>query len=327
MPSPSEHSDRPLRVRVTVPGVPPDFTLNIPGGGTSWDGCEFVLNPPDGEPCDFWFVLGFAREIETARVAPENTLFICGEPPAKKRFPRAFYRQFHRVIDTHGHSRHPRLEIHAPCLGWGIRDGYQELPSLPRPAKQNKVGVLCSSSTKTSGQRRRVDFLKRLKTEMGDDLVHFGRGFQPVENRMDAILPYRFQLVLENSRSPHYWTEKLASAYAGWAFPIYHGCPNLAEYFPGDSYQAIDIDDFDGSLKMIRGLLASEESDAEREAVRIARERLIEDYDLIKRLARLARRHHVPAKPERVVIRHYKAFRLLDRLGGIFGLGRAVRNA
>lgn len=316
--------DRPLRIRITIPSLPDGVVPGMPGNGASWNGCEFVLNPPSDDPCDFWIVMGFARDMETAWVAPENTLFINGEPLAKKQYPRAFYRQFHHVVDTHNHSRHPRLEIHAPCLGNGFHQPYDELPTMPRPDKQNKVGVICSSTTRTRGQKQRVRFLLRLKEAMGGQLVHFGRGFTPVEHRLDAILPYRFQLVMENSRSPHYWTEKLASAYVGWGFPIYHGCPNVGDYFPPESLCAINISDFDGSLTTIRRMLESPESESEIEAVGKARELLFDKYDRFKRYARLARRHYVDAPKELVTIRHYKAFRWQDRLGRPFGIGRAV---
>jgi hypothetical protein len=41
---------------------------------------------------------------------------------------------------------------------------------------------------------------------------------------------------LENSQSPHYWTEKLTDAYLGWAFPLYVGCPNVGDYFAKESF-------------------------------------------------------------------------------------------
>jgi len=66
-----------------MPMMPSDCALPIPGGGRQWRGCEFVVNDQDDAPCDFWIVMGFAHAKESAFVAPENTRFICGEPPAK----------------------------------------------------------------------------------------------------------------------------------------------------------------------------------------------------------------------------------------------------
>jgi hypothetical protein len=309
--------DKPLRVRLSIPCVPDDCELGIPGGGSIWGGCEFVVNPPDDSPCDYWIVLGNAHALESAWVAPENTLFICGEPPAKKRYPHAFYRQFDRVIDTHGWSRHPRLELFAPCLGWGIQEGYDFLANLDRPTKENRVGVVCSSSAKTPGQRQRLKFLDTLKKRLGDRVVHFGRGFNPLENKLDGILPYRFQLVLENSGSDHYWTEKLAGAYLGWGLPIYAGCFNLGEYFSQDAFLRVHLDQPDKAATMIEAWLSTSETEFEIEAVRVARASVMNDYNMAMRCATLARRHYQALEPRRLLIRHYKYFqkrRILQRL-------------
>lgn len=306
----------PIRVRVTVPFMRRGARLPLPGGAKVWGRCEFAVNPEDGGEHDFWVVLGFAHEWEHARVPAGNTLFICGEPPAKKRFPRAFYRQFGHVVDTHRHSRHPGLILHAPCLGWSVGGGQYRPVETPPPPKRNLVGVVCSSTAKTPGQRRRLRFLAALKEAMPEQIMHFGRGFRPVEDKLEAILPYRFQLVLENSQSPHYWTEKLADAYLGWAHPLYVGCPNVGDYFPRESFTPLNMDDLPGSVALIRRLLAEPEPDVARAALVEARRRMLEDYGVGVRCARLVEQLHRPGPPVRTEIRTYKAFRFWDRLIG-----------
>jgi len=100
--------------------------------------------------------------------------------------------------------------------------------------------------------------------------VHFGRGFQPIDDKMEAILPYRFHLVLENSVLPNYWTEKLADAYLGWAYPVYLGCPNVNEYMPGPALAFINGLDADSVAQRIVELLdaplGSEREDAMAES-------------------------------------------------------------
>lgn len=298
-----------LRVRLTMPLMPSDCDLPIPGGGNVWHNCEFVVNPPADDPCDFWIVCAYAHERETATVAPENTLFINGEPLEKKKYPRAFYQQFGRVVDTHSHSRHPHLELHASCLGWGVGGRYDPFAQMERPQKINRVGVVCSSTAQTDGQRKRLKFLAQLKAALGDDIAHFGRGFQPLEKKLDGILPYRFQLVLENCVADHYWTEKLADAYLGWGFPLYAGCPNLESYFDPAAFQRVSLEEPEQAIRLIRKLLATPESTAEIEAVRGARARILNDYNIISRCATLARRHYVAQPKQAVTLRDYKFFR------------------
>ena len=321
-----------LRVRLTIPCAPEGMSLNLPGGGNCWGGCEFVVNPPEDDPCDFWFVLGFAHDRERAFIARENTFFIGGEPPQKKVFSAGFYRQFHRVVETHAAVSHPRWELGNTCTGWlvgkslavsGDGSTYDVFSRMECPPKENRIGVVCSSTAKTPGQRRRLEFLDQLKRRLGDRVVHFGRGFTPVDDKLEAISPYRFQLVLENSISPNYWTEKLADAYLGWGYPLYVGCPNLERYFDRAAFQPLNMDDVDGAVKIIEQRLATPADERERAVLAVARERVLNDYHVVMRSGRLAQQHFQPASKRLVELRHYKAFRLRDRIGRWFGLGRA----
>lgn len=304
--------------------------MHLPGGSHRWGRCEFVINPPDADPCDYWIVLGYGFERETAVVAPCNTLFINGEPPAKKNYPRAFYRQFHRVVDNHTGSHHPRLTLDTACQGWHVgsklsgpgRDfPYDYFSALTRPAKQNKVGVVCSATAATPGQRQRLRFLEQLKQHFGDKIVHFGKGFVPVADKLEAILPYRFQLVLENSVSDHYWTEKLADAYLGWGFPLYVGCPNLAEYFDPRSFQFLDSNNVPEAIRIIEARLARPEDAEEITGLAEARRRVLNDHNLAMRCARMVEKNFVAAPKETVVIRDYKSFRWRDALRRWLGFG------
>lgn len=311
---------RTLQVRIStgfdVSGVP-YFT---PGESMRIGRCVFHFNPPDDEDCDFWIIFGNPRHGETARVAPCNTLLIVGEPPAKKKYPARYYRQFSHVVDTHDGSKHPGLVMDAPCLFWlvgfswtrkGFIYGYDYLKSLANPEKSNRVSVVCSNAANTSGQRRRLVFLELLKQRLGDKIVHYGKGFQPVDDKMEAILPHRFHLVLENSQSAHYWTEKLADAYLGWAFPLYVGCPNIGAYFDPSSLIPMNMDDLDGSVTTIERLLKSPRGENEAKVVAEAREKLLETYNPFQRFSMWVERFYQEEPSTMVRILSPKSFQPL----------------
>ena len=78
------------------------------------------------------------------------------------------------------------------------------------------------------------------------------------------------------------WTEKLADAFLGYTVPIYHGCPNVYDYFPKESVIQIDIHDVEGSISKIKEIIAREgEYEKRLSAVKEARRRVIEEYNLL----------------------------------------------
>ncbi len=318
-----------LLVRAHMDAASGGMELLTPGASLHWGRCRFDFNPAPGGRADFSVVLYNARPYDRFVCAPENTLFIAGEPLAKKRYPGAFYRQFGHVVDSHAESGHPGLHVSALGLNWHVgldhatrayRYGYDHLTALACPVKENRIAVVCSNASKTEGQRQRLALLDALKRRLGERLVHFGRGFTPIDDKMDAILPYRFHLVLENSVLPNYWTEKLADAYLGWAFPVYLGCPNVAEYLPGEALVSINGLDADSVARRIAELL-DEPLDSGREAALAeARRRVLNVYNPFAWAAHWAERLYRPELAERtLILRSHKAFRGFPR-GHLFRL-------
>jgi hypothetical protein len=190
------------------------------------------------------------------------------------------------------------------------RFGYQDLVSLPKPEKENKIAVICSDLKATEGQRERLRFLEALKGFLGDKIVHYGRGFEPIPDKFDAILPYAYHLVMENSRVPHYWSEKLADAYLGYAFPFYLGAPNLEYYFPRDAFENVFADQPEKAAELISWALSNDLYGKRESALAEARNRVLNDYNFFTHLVRLADANYQPEAAKREVrILSHKAFR------------------
>jgi hypothetical protein len=325
-------TDASILTRINMDCAPGGLDLLTPGGSLRWGGCRFDVNPEPGGRADFCVVLGNARPRDRFVAAPENTLFIAGEPLSKKLYPQSFYRQFGHVVDSHAGSHHPHLQVSALGLNWHVgldrstdryRYGYDYLTALACPDKENRIAVVCSNASKTEGQRQRLALLEGLKQRLGDRLVHFGRGFRPIDDKMDAILPYRFQLVLENGVEPNYWTEKLADAYLGWAFPVYLGCPNVGDYLPADALVSVNGQSVDTVAARIAGLLDQPISAQQRTAIAEARNRVLNVYNPFAWAAQWTARLYQPGLAERsLTLRSHKAFRSFPR-GHLFRLRQA----
>ncbi|MDP1923547.1 MAG: glycosyltransferase family 10 [Thiobacillus sp.] len=327
-------ADREIQVRVSMDCAPGGMEMLTPNSSMRWGNCRFDFNPEPGGHADFYVVLGNARPYDRFTCAPQNTLFIAGEPRSKKLYPQAFYRQFGHVVDSHAGSRHPHLHVSALGLNWhaGLdhstsryRYGYDHLTGLACPAKENRIAIVCSNASKTEGQRQRLALLDSLKHRLGDRLVHFGRGFEPINDKMDAILPYRFQLVLENCVQANYWTEKLADAYLGWSYPVYLGCPNVGDYLPGDALLSINDLDVDTVAARIADLLDQPLSTARQTALAEARNRVLNVYNPFAWAAHWAEQLYQPDHAAKTItLRSHKAFRSFPR-GHWFRLRQMLR--
>lgn len=315
-------SDRELLVRINMDHAPGRMELLTPGGSLRWGRCRFDFNPEPGGRADFAVVMGNARPVDRFMVAPENTLFIAAEPPTKKVYPKAFYHQFSHIVDTHALSGHSAVEVTTPGLCWhagldrrtnSFHYGYDHLKSLPVPEKINRVSVVCSDAAFTPGQRLRLDFLHRLKAKLGERLVHYGRGFEPIDDKMTAILPNRFHLVMENCELPNYWTEKLSDAYLGWAFPFYVGCPNLTDFFPQNEFLRLDPRNVDEAASLMIRMLDTESTYEETSVIDSARRRILDTYNPFAWCARWVEKFHHDASEKKVIIRSHKAFRAFPR--------------
>lgn len=315
-------SDRELLVRINMDHAPGRMELLTPGGLLRWGRCRFDFNPEPGGRADFAVVMGNARPVDRFMGALENTLFIAAEPPTKKIYPKAFYHQFSHLVDTHALSGHPAVEVTTPGLCWhagldrrtnSFCYGYDHLKLLPVPEKINRVSVVCSDAAFTPGQRLRLEFLRRLKAKLGERLVHYGRGYEPIDDKMTAILPNRFHLVMENSELPNYWTEKLADAYLGWAFPFYVGCPNLADFFTHNEFLMLDPRNADEAARLIIQMLDTKPSSEEISRVESARRRVLDTYNPFAWCARWVESFYRDACETNVTIRSHKAFRAFPR--------------
>ena len=121
--------------------------------------------------------------------------------------------------------------------------------------------------------QRRAEFLVELAEALGGQVDVFGKGHRWVEHKAEGIDAYRYHIAVENHIGPHHWTEKLSDAFLGFALPFYVGCSNAADYFPEDSFIALDIRDTQAAVARIRKAVADNEYERRLPAIIEARRR------------------------------------------------------
>jgi hypothetical protein len=256
-----------IKVKLTTPCPEWPFFRQTPGEKSVWGNYEFFENIEVDE-CDFWVVYDTILTETTVNCPKEHTLIITGEPPSVKQYKAAYLAQFATVVTCHRELSHPRVFLSHPAQPWhvgrrvqngvstGFTKNYDELASAPFVSKERQISVITSNKTITSGHRKRIEFVNALKNHFGERIEVFGRGIRDVEDKWDAIAPYKYHVVLENSSFPDYWTEKLTDSFLAGAFPFYYGCPNLSDYFQENSYRPIDVHDSAAAINVIERALS-----------------------------------------------------------------------
>lgn len=94
--------------------------------------------------------------------------------------------------------------------------------------KSKNLSMIYSNKRQIEGHRLRHDVADLVKNQA--DL--FGRGTpNEIKYKEDALVDYRFSIVIENSNTHNFFTEKLLDCLAVGTIPVYWGCPNLSEFF------------------------------------------------------------------------------------------------
>ena len=292
----------PIRVkflsRVTLPdgNVGGDYLRRFPKRIPSWGKCDFIFDRHCQEYD--WLVVydDLPRDspVEHLACPRQNTMLITGEPSSITHYGKRFLAQFGHVLTGQEPwaLKHPGVIRRQPGLLWYYggsdeRGTYDHLVNTPPPEKTKTISTVCSTKAmRHTLHSKRLAFTKRLMAEL-PELEVFGYGMGHLDNKADAIDPYKYHLVIENHSCPHHWTEKLADAYLGYSLPIYFGCTNPEVYFPKESLLWIDICNYDASLANIRSLIAAGEYQKRLPSIIEARRRILEEYATFPQAARL----------------------------------------
>ena len=271
-----------------------------------WGRCRFVPGK-DTRTYD-WLVVyddlprSYADEILAC--PPGRTILVTNEPASIKSYEPVYTSQFGHVITSQSARDlpHPSRVYHPSTLLWyyglhgeHLRD-YDGIAAT-LPTKTADFSTVCSSKRQRHTLHRlRYDFTHALRERL-PGLQIYGHGVRPMEDKAEALEPYRYHLVFENELAPHHWTEKLVDAFLAGCLPIYYGCPNAEAYFPADSFIRIDAHDVDSAAKIISDAIASKEYERRLPAIIEARRRVLQDYNLFAVLSRLIEPHHCAPTP------------------------------
>ena len=274
---------------------------------------KFFVNEEVDDP-DFVVVQGKGlRSEQTFHVAPQNTIMLTTEPRSVLVYPQKYLRQFGMVCTCQHPTKHPNVDYRYAILPWFVGfkenvDGcvstidYDQLKQSALPRKTKLLSVITSNKAFTKGHIDRIRFVERLKEHFGGSVDIFGRGFADFEDKWDVLAPYQYHIAIENSSQDYYWTEKISDCFLAGAYPFYHGCTNIDDYFPKGSLTRIDISQPDKAIDIIQGVVSRGLDEHNRQALLEAKRLVLDEYNMFEVVARLCDRLDPGAARQQVTL-------------------------
>lgn len=141
-----------------------------------------------------------------------------------------------------------------PFMGCWIRP--RERSVYP---KSRQVSIVVSEKKITEAHRMRHAIVERFRGQI--DV--FGRGYKPIENKLEALKDYQFQIVVENEVSDYWFTEKICDCFATGTIPVYFGCRSIGDFFnPSGIIHFETLDDLKEILDQCNSALYEKKLDA-----------------------------------------------------------------
>lgn len=260
---------------------------------------QFVINDLDCEP-DFVVIKEKGlRQPKRFHVPRSHTILLTGEPYSVLDYPKAFCSQFGTVLACQREVKAgPQTNViyTQAILTWFVGatfepDGTNRFPMnyeairRSQPKKDKLISVISSTKAFTQGHVDRLRFITKLQQRYGDKVDVFGRGFKPFSDKWDVLAPYKYHIVIENSSSDYYWTEKIADCYLAGTYPIYHGCTNIGNFFPEKALTPIDIRHFNAAADTIDRVISENLYEKRKAELEKSKELVLDKYNMFNFIA------------------------------------------
>jgi hypothetical protein len=265
-----------------------------------WGDVQFTDDVNDG-PFDLIAVLENTTVPIIAKA--RQAIFIPGEPPGIRHYPDSFLKQF-STINTSMIKVWPIPQQYKNCslnwhLGWDHSlEGKKafwydyDYALTDDPIKTKLCSCISSTKAVIPGHIKRLRFSQYAKNILNNELDLFGKGLNLIDDKYEALAPYKYHIAIENSQIEGYWTEKICDSIMAMTVPFYYGSSNVLDIFPKGAVIPINIDRPKEALQVIQEILNNKDDYYSRvSALKEARRLLLDEYNLFSMLANFPTAH------------------------------------
>ncbi|SOD18629.1 glycosyltransferase family 10 domain-containing protein [Pedobacter xixiisoli] len=280
----------------------------------------------DVQDCDYWIVWGGLPKNankQSAICSRDNVFFMTDEVHDQKNYAPDFLAQFAKILTVREDIIHKNIVKIHEYNHWHLHKTIEELLSLDYVKKDKNISVVCSDLTDLPGHKLRYALVNRLIGHFKDRLDVYGRGFNPVVNKWDALAPYKYSIAIENNAVNGYFTEKITECYLAHTIPIYYGAPDIDKYFNPNSYITIDINNYKKTIETIERILEEDLYIDKLEIIKEEKNKYLSKYHLFSALRNFITEISPSVlKEERVVVFEQSRFDDYYHIKKILALGK-----
>lgn len=266
-----------------------NYLNQTPQGKGVFGNYSFQINN-DCDEADWWIIWGGVNQKEYCKVKPERIIYITDEAYPERSFNPLFLKQFSFIATVRTDIPGPNvLRIHefAP---WYFNKNYDEIANLTVPTKTKSISVISSDLTLLPGHKRRFAFVNKLIGHYKDRIDVYGRGFNEIPDKYDALIDYKYSIAIENNILKGYFTEKISECFLTYTLPVYFGCPDIEDYYDQRSIVKIDINDYKTAFRTIEELLEADSYYDKLKFIIDSREKFISAYHMFPAIVELIRK-------------------------------------
>ncbi len=120
--------------------------------------------------------------------------------------------------------------------------------------KERNISIISSDKAMCELHKIRAELARHYKNDTEVDAYGAAVG-NYISKKADALEKYRYSIVLENSETPFYFTEKILDCFAAMTVPIYMGATRIGDFFNTDGIIQVtksQLNDFSYMDKMIK---------------------------------------------------------------------------
>lgn len=185
----------------------------------------------------------FAALIEAEAILPEDYKIFDKHKGLEKEFEKIFTHS-DRLLDKLSNA------VFFPAGGaWVENDD-----DLLYEKKSELVSMICSKKNDTKFHQLRIKIARNLRDNALADVFGNLDGGSRFDKKETTLAPYRFQVVVENSIEPYYFTEKVLDCFLEFTIPVYIGASKIGEFFNKDGIIEVKPEDYDKIDTIIKKL-------------------------------------------------------------------------